>query len=330
MAKPIEIWICYSSISYHLFFAWQSETHNKQNNFISFAPGSPLHTCELPAQFKRETSAIIRKYRSRTFVLLAVRSLLSGRRLTIRVPHLNLPILNKTIKRLHASRIVSLELYDDGFLGVLSNPSVCRYLRPIFRSVCCWDISGWYLSQYVKSRIKSPDLNHIKVQRLPCRYAIDGTSSYILDSERADIFIVESKYMDYTMLSKLVVSKHLDLSSDRLPFYYQHPWSIKRNALWPGDYPRIVLTNIPVERHLASHVTRKSHLISGMTSTLIFHCELVKQAILPRHSITLLLKESLADDQYSNETEIHSFISYMRSNFVNSVDLTIYLNEVEI
>lgn len=328
--KSIELWICYSSISYFLFIAWQRERQNRSKGFFCLAPTSPLNICKIPNKCKDEITHALQKYCNQTFILLTLRSLLKGRKLIIRIPHLNSPIPNNLIKKLYSLNLINLELYDDGFLGILDSPAVCKYMNPIFRSICCWNITNWNLSNYVLSHIQSKKIQSIDVVSLPCSHVIDQEQSSQTKTTEASIIIIEAKYMDYLNLAKIVINTMQDISSNQVPLYYQHYWSIKRNALWPDGVQRRIVRNMPVERDLSQLVNSESHVITGMTSSVVFLCELVKQGLVPMHKVTLLLQESIESTDYHNDTELSSFIGFMCRTYYEVIDLTIILNGVTI
>jgi hypothetical protein len=246
------------------------------------------------------------------------------------VPHLNPPIINKTIRRLQKLGLISLEIYDDGFLGILDQPSVCDYLQPIFHSICCWNIAGWSLSNYSLGHIQTPKIQRIVVYPSPCKYLVDDILRLKLNEEStySQSFILEAKYMDYSLLEKLLIANKLDDFLAQVPYYYQHPWSIKRNKLWPTNISRNKITHVPVERHLASLIDEHSHIITGMTSSIVIICELVKQGLLPKPKITLLLREPTCLSEYHNASEVKSFINFLQNSYSHSHELEIWLNGV--
>jgi hypothetical protein len=325
---PIELWICYSSISYYLFIAWQKSSGLHRNGFLCFAPGSPLYECQIPRELIDFTSQVLKSYRARTFLFLAFISILQGRRLIVRVPHLNTPIINKTIEKLLLFRLIRLDLYDDGFLGILDRPSVCHYFKPIFRTVCSWNISGWKLSKYSLHALKSSKVLNLDIQSVPCALAVENLSLIPFKPSQSNLFIVEAKYMDYQLLSDLLRDNRLALSLDQVPYYYQHPWSIKQNTFWPPMLQRNVLTNVPLETHLASRINNESHVITAMTSSVIFLCELVRQGLLSNHKITLLLRTSPNPAEYHNGSEPHSFIGFIRQTYKDLINVSVWLNGV--
>jgi hypothetical protein len=325
-SPPPELWICYSSISYYLFVAWLKSGSSHRHGFVCFAPGSPLHKCHVSKELLNYTSQALKNYRARTFLFLAFISIVHGRRLVLRVPHLNHPIVNKTIERLLSYNLIHLELYDDGFLGILDRPSVCKYLKPIFRSVCSWNISGWRLSDYTLRAIKSTSIKTLDIQSLSCALAVENLDSVPLSDSFCNLFILEAKYMDYQLLEDLIRTSQLDLSLDQVPYYYQHPWSIKQNELWPAEWQRNVLTDVPVEAHLASLISPSSHVITAMTSSVIFLCELVRQGLLSNHRITLLLRTSTTPSEYHNDSEPYSFIRFIRQTYHDVINLSVWLN----
>ncbi len=330
MMKLTEVWICYSTISFYLFCSWQRVNYRTIKGFVCYAPGSPLHTCLVPNDWQIESKKHLKIYCAKTFIHLALRCLLSGKRLVVRVPHLNPPIISKTIKRLQKLGLISLEIYDDGFLGILDQPSVCDYLQPIFHSICCWNIAGWSLSNYSLGHIQTPKIKRLVVYPSPCKHLIDDIFRLKANEESTNqqSFILEAKYMDYSLLKNLLITNKLDDYLAQPPYYYQHPWSIKRNKLWPTNISRNQITHLSVERHLASLITEHSHIITGMTSSIVLICELVNQGLLPKPKITLLLLEPTCSTEYHNPLEVKSFINFLKNSYSHSHELEIWLNGV--
>jgi hypothetical protein len=244
------------------------------------------------------------------------------------VPHLNSPIINRTIEKLSCYRLIRFDLYDDGFLGILDRPSVCQYLKPIFRSIIAWNISGWKLSKYSLHALKSANAINLDLQSVPCALAVENLRSVSIGAALSNLFIVEAKYMDYQLLSDLLRGKQLDFILDKIPYYYQHPWSIKQNTIWPPELQRNVITNVPLETHLASRINQDSHVVTAMTSSVIFLCELVRQGLVSNHRITLLLRTSSIPSEYHNESEPYSFSLFIRQTYRELVNLSVWLNGV--
>ncbi len=325
--KPAtELWICYSSISYYLFVAWHKSSSLDRRGFLCYAPGSPLYKCHIPNDLLAYTSKALKSYHARNFILLAFTSILGGRRLVVRVPHLNAPIINKTIERLALLSLIRLDLYDDGFLGILDRPSVCNYLKPIFRSVCSWNISGWKLSKFTLHALKSSKVTSLDIQSLPCTLAVENLHLVPFRKSFSNVFIVEAKYMDYQLLSDLLRGNELALPIHQILNYYQHPWSIKQNRCWPPEFQRNLVSDVPLETHLASLINQESHVITAMTSSVIFLCELVRQGVIMKHRITLLLRNSATPTEYHNESEPHSFISFIQQNYQDDISLSVWLD----
>lgn len=326
LVRPTELWICYSSVSYFLFYARQRESAGIGKFLFCLAPTSPLSSCTLPLDYKSETRRLHKKYCNKAFIILAITSLLHGRKLIVRIPHLNNSIINATLRKLYSLNLIKVELYDDGFLGIIDSPTVCQYLRPQFQSICCWKISKWTLCDKVQSQIQNLKIKSLNVIALPCSHLIGSPTHEYNKHSSPNTIIIEAKYMDYSTLSKLVVNNRFEIHGDNEIFYYQHYWSLKRNSMWPDIVHRKILTNVPVEYHVCQLLNSNSHIITGMTSTIVLICELAKQRLVPRHKITLLLDNTAKLSNYHNTTEVTSFINYLHRVYSMVLDLNIVLN----
>jgi hypothetical protein len=224
--------------------------------------------------------------------------------------------------------LIRLELYDDGFLGILENPPVCRYLKPIFSSVCCWNISEWKLSSVTLRKIIHPRAKQIKINAVFCNSLVRNKVNQerqLIKSTPAT-FIIESKYMDYQLLLKMFASTNKDQSGSKPPYYYQHPWAIKRNKYWPTDLDRRVIENNSLEHHLLMNLDSNSLVYTGMTSSAVLICELVKQGFVSISNLTVLLQEPSSLSEYQEPNELNSFIDFLHRVYSNSVSLTIWFN----
>jgi hypothetical protein len=328
MTKTTELWICYSTISYYLFQSRVKQSNGSIQGIALFANGSPLHHCRWNDDQSTSTQVIDTDLSLRDIVKLFVQSFINGKLLVVRIPHLNKPILSKTISRLYKFKLIRLELYDDGFLGILENPPVCRYLKPIFRSVCCWNISEWKLSSETLRRIIHPRAKQIKINRVCCNSLVKSKKNRerpVIKTTSAS-FIIESKYMDYQLLLKMLKSTDKHKSNSNPPYYYQHPWPIKRNKLWPLDLDRRVIENTSLENHLIMNLDSSSQIYTGMTSSAVLICELVKQGLVSISSLTLLLQEPSSLSEYQEPNEINSFVNFLLRVYAHSVSLTIWVN----
>jgi hypothetical protein len=217
-------------------------------------------------------------------------------------------------------------LYDDGFLGILSNPTVCKFLKPFFTSLYCWEISGWSLSSHTLNSLSSQpaiDVNKLPVNLLGVRWRKDYSPT---DSE--NFYIIESKYMDYSLLPCLVLNKANNISTYTIPFYFEHPWDLKRNMKWPDKLEKKVIRSYPVEKYLVQHLDCNSHVLTGMTSTIVFVSELVKLSILPKHRVSLLLSTDFESSNFVNPSEAVEFSAFMSANYGEWLYLQIYMNGV--
>ena len=133
-SRKIEAWVCYSTISFDLYESWAKQTHHRPRLFL--APGTPLLREKSTRKSELRNRPDLKPYTLKTILKLTLATLLAGSRLLVRVPHLNQRICNKQLLLLRKLRLIQLELYDDGFLGVVESPTVCKYLQPVFGSVC--------------------------------------------------------------------------------------------------------------------------------------------------------------------------------------------------
>jgi hypothetical protein len=132
--------------------------------------------------------------------------------------------------------------------------------------------------------------------------------------------------MDYQMLSKIFTDTDLQQLTCEPPYYYEHPWSIKRNKYWPLDVDRKVVEHISLEKHLTMNVGINSLIYTGMTSSVILLCELVKQGRLSIGNLTLLLQEPAVLSKYQDPNELDSFINFIVRVYSESVKLTVWYN----
>lgn len=326
--RGIEVWICYSTISFFLYDCWR-ESYAAEA-FFSIAPGSPIlrESSRLNGDISKRPD--IRPYTLKSILLLVVACFSRTSRLTIRVPHLNHPTCHKTLLLLSRLRLIKLELYDDGFLGILEYPSVCNYLKPMFKSVCCWNIHNWRLSPQTTAKISRSG----KIIIIP----VDIQSVYekwqvapVLQDPARD-YIIESKYMDYEYLSVLVQSGQLLRAKDHdtasIPLYFQHPWKLKQNPAWPEIIPRRIVLKAPIEMYLSRCLNCHSHVITGLTSTVVFLCELVRRALLPRFRLTLLLTSSNNSMEFHNSSELHSYVAFLIRNYSLLIQLDVIIDGI--
>jgi len=320
-----EAWICFSSMSYQLLSTWKLVSHAKVA--WAFIPqGSILLEDKALGEYAYASNIKILPYTQFSLLLLCVSRLLRFSRLTVRVPHLHPGIIKQILINLDSLRLLRLNLYDDGFLGVLEHPSVCTSLKPIFSSICCWDIESWGMSASTLRAVCRLGSKPIQVLKLPIQHAIKSWSSQSSTHRTTETMIIESKYMDYSYLASLMHEGKLALTADACIDYFQHPWELKRNKLWPDDYQRQIVESIPIEKYLVANISTESHVIAGMTSTVIFLCELVKRGVLPKHWLTLLVKENDSSVPFSNNTEPASYCHFMAMNYSGCVSLKIVLN----
>jgi hypothetical protein len=323
----IEAWVCYSTISFFLYKA-QRKISNKRLRLL-IAKGSPFlqeSSCLRSEVLKR---CDINAYTRLGLVTLCLKSIARGEKLAVRVPHLNPPTFHGTLAILARIGLIRLELYDDGFLGIVGDPAVCKYLKPIFSSVVCWDIEGWALSRSVFNSISKR--NKIDIIRLPIKETAISWRGENKESAVTRTFIVEAKYMDYQYLSEFLGpwvnrNRFAGKSSDLIPEYFQHPWEIKRNTLWPNEMKRTILKRDPLERYLTRNLIGSSTVITGMTTTAIWICELAKKGVLPRFGLVLLLSDENKKTEFHTSCELNSFLDFLTSSYQACTRMFISLN----
>ena len=246
----------------------------------------------------------------------------------VRVPHLKQPTCNKHLLLLRKLRLIQLELYDDGFLGVVESPTVCKYLRPVFGSIYSWNIQGWQLSDATIRCLAGRQgiaISSLSLEDL-CRDWRQNNE----ENERGLLIIIEAKYMDYIELNGFIdqishtVSPHSKF--EVTPKYFEHPWEIKRNINWPPNLKRDLMYESPIERYLFKTVNPDTHIVTGMTSSIVLLCDLIKKGELPSCRVTLLLSTKQSDKKFHHRDELDSYISFMRRMYSSVVDLTVMLD----
>ena len=324
--RKIEAWVCYSSISIDLYESWARQAHQK--SYLFLAPRTPLLREKSTRKIEVEGRPDLKSYTLKSILKLTLASLLTGSRLLIRVPHLNQPICNKYLLLLRKFQLIKLELYDDGFLGIVESPTVCKYLQPIFTSVYSWNVHGWQLSDATMRCLASK--RHIAISNLSledlCRDWRKGNK----ENKRQLLIIIEAKYMDYIALNDFIDQiPHATGSQSEfevIPKYFEHPWEIKRNIDWPPNRKRDLIYESPIERYLFAAVNPATHVISGMTSSIVLFCDLIKKEELPSCSVTLLLSTKRSDQQNHCKGELESYISFMHRMYSSVVDLEVMLD----
>ena len=321
----MEVWVCFSSMSYHLFVAWRSETGNG-SSYVFLAPDSQIFATQDCFKPNGRYKSFIKPYRLRYLLAFALYALLRGSRLIVRIPNLHPYFIHDFLIRLHGLGWINLALYDDGFLGILEKPSVLRHLRPWFVSLCCWDLSGWRPSANTLQAIQSPKCKDFEILSVPLDRFQQAWIDNPLDQPGANILIVESKYMDYSLLSASLIDGKLGLASDGLPHYFVHPSVFKRNHEWPEAWPRKIIDSIPVEKHLVNVINHETHLVTGMTSTVLLLCELAKRLTLPRFRLTLLISDKDRNNPFYERGEPIGFCDFVAKAYGPFVDLNIVFN----
>lgn len=322
----IEAWVCYTTISLDLYDSWVRQTHQRPCLFLS--PGTPLLREKSTRKSELQDRPDIKPYTLKQILILTLASLLSGSRLLVRVPHLNQPLCNKHLLLLRKLRLIQLGLYDDGFLGVVETPTVCKYLQPVFGSVCSWNIQGWQLSDTTIRCLagrRGIEILNLSLEDL-CRDWRQNIEEY----EREPLIIVEAKYMDYTGLNGFIgkishtVSSHSKF--EVVPKYIEHPWEIKRNINWPPNRKRNLIYESPIERYLFKTVNPDTHVITGMTSSIVLLCDLIKKGELPSCRVTLLLSTKRANENWHDQNELYSYVNFMNRMYSSVVNLSMILD----
>jgi len=324
--KGIEAWVCYSTISLNLYESWANLTHRHARLFL--APGTPLlrEKSIRRSDLKSRPDAI--PYTLKQILVLALLSALSGSRLRIRVPHLHRPTCHKDLLLLRKLGVIQLELYDDGFLGVVETPTVCKYLQPIFSSVFGWDIHGWQLSDATIRCLSGR--RGLSISHLPLK---DLCSAWRLSDEQFEtdpLIIIEAKYMDYLALNNYICQKsHAESGlskSEVIPKYIEHPWEIKRNNNWPPSQVRNFVHESPIEFYLCRSIGPCTHVITGMTSTAVIMCDLIMKKELPSCRFTLLLSTKQSEKEYHCLDELYSYIDFMFRMYSSKINLKILVD----
>ena len=324
--RNIEAWVCYSTISFDLYQSWARQAHQRPRLFL--APGTPLLREKSMRKRELQDRPDLKPYTTKQILILILASLLAGSRLLVRVPHLNQPICNKHLLLLRKLRLIQLELYDDGFLGVVETPAVCKYLQPVFGSVCSWNIQGWQLSDATIRCLagrRGIAISNLSLEEL-CRDWRQNNAG----SERGLLIIIEAKYMDYIGLNNFInqlphtVSSHSKF--EVVPKYFEHPWEIKRNVNWSPNLKRDLICESPIERYLFNTVNPETNVITGMTSSIVLLCDLISKGELPSCRVTLLLSTKQFDKKIHHQDELDSYISFMHRMYSSVVDLTVMLD----
>jgi hypothetical protein len=324
--RKIEAWVCYSTISFVLYESWARQAHHRPRLFL--AQGTPLLREKSTLKSELHDRPDLTPYTIKQVFIYMLASLLAGSRLVVRVPHLNQPTCNKHLLLLRKLRLIQLELYDDGFLGIVETPTVCKHLQPVFSSVYSWNIQGWQLSDATIRCLagrRGIAISHLSLEDL-CR---DWRQNNV-ENERGLLIIIEAKYMDYIGLNDLInqmphtVSPHSKY--EVIPKYIEHPWKIKRNTNWPPNLKRDLVYESPIERYLFNTVNPDTHVVTGVTSSIVLLCDLINKGELPSCRVTLLLSTKQSDTKFHHQDELDSYISFMHRMYSSVVDLTVMLD----
>jgi hypothetical protein len=136
--------------------------------------------------------------------------------------------------------------------------------------------------------------------------------------------------MDYIGLNDLINQTSHTVSShskfEVIPKYFEHPWEIKRNINWPQNLNRDIICESPIERYLFNTVNPDTHVVTGMTSSIVLLCDLISKGELPSCRVTLLLSTKQSDTKFHHQDELDSYISFMHRMYSSVVDLTVMLD----
>jgi hypothetical protein len=225
-------------------------------------------------------------------------------------------------------RLIQLKLYDDGFLGVVENPAVRNYLQPVFTSLCSWNIEGWKPSSATMRCLSAR--RGIKIFQLPLEELCIFWRKNNHENEKNLLIVVEAKYMDYLALNSFIeqmtATENYQSQSEVIPKYFEHPWEIKRNVYWPLNQKREILCESPVEQYLSRTISTDTHVITGMTSSAVILCDLIKKNFLPSCRISLFLSSDQSDKEYHRRDELDSYVSFMKETYSSVVELKITLD----
>ena len=325
--KGIEAWVCHSTISMVLCEAWEEITRRRLYVFI--AQSSPmLKEGGQDSRSIEDKKGNIRPYCLTEIARLALLSILMGSRLRLRVPHLNRPVCTRCALALAWIGVIRLELYDDGFLGVIEKPTVSTHLKPVFSSICSWNIEGWKLSSQTRRCIFQNNSNRVFCLSIEdiCR----RWRGHHGEISSCSLIVVEAKYMDYSYLStigedSLYSTPCLERRRPML-MYIEHPSSLKKNPCWPLARNREFVRESPIERFLFSAVTSDCHIVTGMTSSVILLCDLSRKGVLPSFALTLLLSTDDACKNHHSLEELLSFIQFIKNQYSSAVRLAVFLD----
>lgn len=328
--RRTEVWICSSTISIYQYIVWSSDIKSSRSSYAFIARGSKL--LDNPEHLINLSTTYNIVIRSLSFINLCKVLALESIRLrpvTLRVPHLHPSIIKPWMWKAQKIGLLSFDLYDDGFLGILHHPSVCNYLKPIFNNICHWNLDKWRLSDSTRSKIYTPLSDHnsipISIETLhkkwfPCRS---------INANPVPVYvpiILESKYMDYALLRDLLGNNSFGDISKEIFTYFEHPWSIKRNQFWPSQVKRTIVDTIQLEKFLCRELTKCNWIVTGMTSSVVLLSELVKKGLLPSFRLDILISSRMCNEGYHNESEPLDFCGYMQENYSSILDLNIHFN----
>lgn len=252
------------------------------------------------------------------FYFRILTGLIQGNRISIRVPHLYEDVVGSFILKLRTSKCVSFRFYDDGLLGCLRWPTAKQFYPATISNICRWDTACWtppldlkILSYYVV-RLRQFEL-YARSQLLKI---VDKISRTI---------VVEAKYMDYGLLNR-VITRNLQSNPQELITYFQHPSVHKRNADWPSNIKRNIVTDIQCESWLLKNLSEQSHIFSAVTSSVLLACEFALQKMTSSFKLTLLIQPQRSPDGLSsfyNPSEAFDFANHILKTYSDVVDVDI-------
>ena len=324
-----EIWLCFSSVSYILAYCYINELLNKKDNktsncksFLVLSRAICPDKVQLFIQESRNTSIISLFPESLTSNLLLFSQIFlkifQGNSIKLRMPHLYEPIVGQSILRLAKLNFISLEFYDDGLLGCLSNPTVTSFYPKTISNICHWDTACWNAPS---------NINVLSQSVIPLRQFKLYTQT---EKQRAihcksNVIVVEAKYMDYSLLNQIFASpKRFDPLTKIT--YFLHPSLHKRNSGWPSKTARKVVQNIQCETWLLLNLSAQSHVYSAVTSSVLLACEFALQKMIPSFKLSLLIEPQKSPDgleAFYNKSEAQDFTNCIVAEYASVMDIEI-------
>lgn len=324
-----EIWLCFSSISHILAYCYVNELLDKSNNqnsrHISLLVLSRTHFAPKADKSLNNTRKLrVIKFApneiSSNILLLweITRKLVRGHHIRLILPHLSEFIVGPLILKLAQLKPISLEFYDDGLLGCLSNPTALSFYPKKVSNIFRWDTTFW----------KAPvGISVLRQTIIPLKQFASYAEIKSLATTYCsnDLIVIEAKYMDYDLLNK-IFSQASQCQDSSIVSYFQHPSFHKRNSAWPTTAPRRTLVDEQCETWLFKNISSRSHIYSSVTSSVILACEFALQGLTTSFKLTLLInsqKRHVELESFYDQSEALDFADCISSTYSEVVDLEI-------